>query len=119
MKKTLILGASTNPERYAYLAAQRLQNHGHPIVPVGIKKGVVLGHAIINEKIVQEGIDTITLYIAPTHQIEWYGYILETKPKRIIFNPGTENLELQQLATENGIETLDACTLVMLSIGQY
>jgi hypothetical protein len=119
MKKTLILGASTNPERYSYIAAHRLTENHHEIVPVGIKKGELVGKQIINNKTIQEGIDTITLYLSPENQIEWYDYILKTKPKRIIFNPGTENDELIAKAKNNGIEPIEACTLVMLSVGNY
>jgi predicted CoA-binding protein len=119
MKKTLILGASTNPERYSYIAAHRLTEKQHDIVPVGIKKGEVAGKQIINNKTIQEGIDTITLYLSPENQVEWYDYILKTKPKRIIFNPGTENDDLIAKAKNNGIEPIEACTLVMLSVGNY
>ena len=119
MKKTLILGASTNPARYAFLAAERLQGKNHEIVLVGIKNGEVFGKKIINNKEIQKDIDTITLYIGPQNQPEWYNYILQTQPKRIIFNPGTENPELLKLAHNQGIETLFACTLVMLSTGEY
>ncbi len=118
-KKTLILGASTNPNRYAYRAAYSLKQEGHDIVPVGIKKGEVAGEAILNSKDLQSGVDTITLYVGPRNQAEWYDYILGTFPDRIIFNPGTENPELEQLARERGISTVRACTLVMLSVGNY
>lgn len=119
MKKTLILGATDNSERYAYKAALSLKNHGHEIIPVGIKKGFIGGKDIINTKELQSGIDTITMYVGPRNQKEWYDYILQTKPKRIVFNPGAENEELKLLAEKHGIETLEACTLVMLSIGNY
>jgi predicted CoA-binding protein len=119
-KKTLILGASTNPARYSFLAAQRLANAGHPIVPVGIKKGVVAGEEILKPPAYIEAIDTITLYLNPKRQEEYYDYIIEKiKPKRIIFNPGTENHKLSQMAREQGIETLNACTLVMLASDTY
>lgn len=118
-KKTLILGASTNPDRYAYLAAQRLTQHGHPIVNVGIKSGEVAGVPIEPAEKLHSDIDTITLYIGAKNQPAYYDYILNTHPKRIIFNPGTENPELEAKAKEKGIETLEACTLVMLSTGQY
>jgi uncharacterized protein len=120
-KKTVIIGASTNPARYAFLAAEMLAKYGHEIVPVGIKKGEVQGKDILplQEKPRIENVDTVTLYIGPRHQPEWYDYILSLKPKRIIFNPGTENDELQQQATQKGIEPLEACTLVMLRTGQY
>ena len=118
-KKTLILGASTNPARYAYLAAQRLYESGHEFVLLGVKKGEVLGQAILNGKPELTGIDTVTLYIGAAKQPEWYAYLLSLKPKRIIFNPGTENPELMRLALENNIQPLHACTLVLLATGQY
>ncbi|UEG53757.1 CoA-binding protein [Mucilaginibacter daejeonensis] len=118
-KKTLILGATPDPSRYAYLAANRLVRTGHPIVNVGIKKGEVAGVAIEKAETVHDDIDTITLYVGPQNQPPLYDYILATNPKRIIFNPGTENPELRRMARERGIETLSACTLVMLSTGEY
>lgn len=119
MKKTLILGASNNPERYSYLAAHKLHAHGHPIVNVGIKLGEVAGVPIELPETIHTDIDTITLYLGPQNQPPYYDYILHSKPKRIIFNPGTENPELESLAEEQGIETTEACTLVLLSTGQY
>ncbi len=119
MKKTLILGATDNPSRYANLAANRLVAYGHPIVNIGIKKGAAAGVEIERAGEVYKDIDTFTLYVGPQHQPEYYDYIINSKPKRIIFNPGTENAELEELAEENGIEVLHACTLVMLSTGQY
>lgn len=123
-KKTLILGATPNPTRYAYLAAERLTNKNHEIVPVGIKKGEVFGQEIEyksenQDLTIHTDIDTITLYVGVQNQPEWYNYILQTKPKRIIFNPGTENLELMKKAKENGIEVEVACTLVLLGSNQY
>ena len=120
-KKTVIVGATTNPERYAYLAAHRLTEHGHPIVPLGIKKGEVAGHQILDlrKKPRIEGVDTITLYIGPRHQAEWMDYLISLKPRRIIFNPGTENEEFEKKAREAGIKTEKACTLVLLSTGQF
>jgi predicted CoA-binding protein len=120
-KKTVIIGATTNPSRYAYFAADRLTNAGHEIVPVGIKKGEVFGEEIldIRESPKIKDVDTITLYLGARHQPEYYDYLLSLNPKRIIFNPGTENLELVKLANEKGIETENACTLVMLGSGVY
>jgi predicted CoA-binding protein len=118
-KKTLILGATPNPARYAYLAANRLKSHGHSIVNVGLKTGEVAGVAIEKPEEIHHDIDTVTLYVGPQNQPPLYDYILATKPKRIIFNPGTENTELQKLADAEGIETQYACTLVLLSIGEY
>jgi predicted CoA-binding protein len=116
-KKTLVLGAS--PDRYANLAANRLVMSGHSIINVGIKTGEVAGVPIEKPEMIHNDIDTITLYVGPQHQEALYDYILETNPKRIIFNPGTENSALRRMAEEKGIETEYACTLVLLSIGQY
>ncbi|UOQ51784.1 CoA-binding protein [Hymenobacter cellulosivorans] len=119
MKKTLVLGASDNPARYSYRAVHQLQRHGHEVVPVGIRKGQVAGLDIHTDRPTGEDIDTVTLYVGPQNQPAWYDYILDLKPKRIIFNPGTENEELERMAQERGIRTEEACTLVMLSIGNY
>ena len=121
MKKTVIIGATTNPGRYAYIAAQMLKSYQHEIVPVGLKEGKVFGHEILDilEKPPVEGVDTVTLYIGPHRQPEYYQYILNMKPKRIIFNPGTENPEFEKMAEAQGVEALQACTLVMLRTGQY
>lgn len=118
-KKTLVLGASENPSRYSYLAINKLRQKGHPVVAIGRKEGRVADVALIRDKISIQDIDTVTLYLNEQHQQEYYDYILSLKPKRIIFNPGAENPRLEQLAEENGIKTMEACTLVMLSTGQY
>jgi len=118
-KKTLVLGATPDPSRYAYLAANRLVKSGHSIVNVGIKTGEVAGVPIEKPETVHDDIDTITLYVGPQNQPPLYDYIINTHPKRIIFNPGTENTELRKMAEEKGIETEYACTLVLLSVGQY
>ena len=120
-KKTVIIGATTNPSRYAYLAAGMLTEYNYPIVPVGIKQGEVYGEKILpiyNRPIIQD-VDTVILYIGPQHQPEHYDYILSLKPKRVIFNPGTENDEFEKLLEASGVEALQACTLVMLRSGQY
>jgi predicted CoA-binding protein len=121
MKKTVIIGASTNPSRYAFLAADRLTRHGHEIVPLGIRPGEVFGQPIldIRKKPALSGVDTVTLYIGPHRQPEWYDYILGLKPARIIFNPGTENYEFEKLAEAAGVEAVEGCTLVMLQSGQF
>jgi uncharacterized protein len=118
-KKTVIIGASENPERYAYMAAHRLVKYGHTIVNLGKKQGNVAGEPIFTDKPIVEEVDTVTLYINPMHQKEWYDYILALRPQRIIFNPNTENPELEQLAKKQGIETVEGCTLVMLGSGQF
>ncbi len=121
MKKTVIIGAANNPSRYAYMAGQMLTQYGHEIVPIGIRRGEMLGKEIldIREKPEIQDVDTVTLYINPTRQEEWRDYILSLKPKRIIFNPGTENEDFEMQAEGKGTEALEACTLVMLRTGQY
>ncbi|OCX51285.1 CoA-binding protein [Mucilaginibacter sp. PPCGB 2223] len=118
-KKTLVLGATPDESRYANLASNRLAGRGHTIVNVGIKNGEVAGVPIEKPETIHHDIDTVTLYVGPQNQPALYDYIFKTHPKRIIFNPGTENLELERMANERGIETLEACTLVLLSTGQY
>lgn len=121
MKKTVIIGATTNPSRYAWLAARMLNEYQHEIVPVGIKEGEVFGKEILDifEKPAVDHVDTVTLYIGPQKQPAYYDYILGMKPKRIIFNPGTENEEFIKKAEEQGIEAVEGCTLVMLRSGQF
>jgi predicted CoA-binding protein len=120
MKKTLILGANNSPEKYAYKAAHMLVRYGHEIVPVGLRSGEVAGQTILTGQPVVEGVDTVTLYISPKHQTtDVYSYIIKMKPKRVIFNPGTENYEFMDLLEERGIEPLEACTLVLLASQQY
>lgn len=119
MKKTLVIGATPDPSRYAYLAANKLVRYGHEIVNVGIKRGEVAGVPIEKPEAVHDDIDTITMYVGTRNQEPLYDYILDTKPKRIIFNPGTENPELESMARQRGIETVEGCTLVMLSTGEF
>ena len=118
-KKTLVLGASDNPSRYSFLALHRLKSHGHPVVAIGKKLGLVADVPIEKEKKDFDNVDTVTLYLNPMHQKQYYDYIISLKPKRIIFNPGAENDELSDLALKNGIKPMEACTLVLLSTGQY
>lgn len=119
MWKTLIIGASANPDRYAYRAAQRLKSNGHPIVLLGIKEGIVAGEKIQTKKLPFEDIHTITLYINPKRQPDYYDYIISLKPKRVIFNPGTENEHFEALLSKHSIDFSEACTLVLLATGQY
>ena len=119
MKNTLIIGATPNPTRYAFKAAQMLKAKGHSIINVGVKTGAVAGVEIEKPGKVHDDVHTITLYIGPHLQSEYYDYILKTNPKRVIFNPGTENEELENLLEENAIEPVEACTLVLLATGQY
>ena len=120
-KKTVIVGATPNPSRYAYLAAHMLADYGHPIIPLSIKRGTVAGVDLLDlrQKPALEDIDTVTLYIGPRHQPEWYDYLLSIRPRRYIFKPGTENPELYRLIRAQGMEVVQACTLVMLRSGTY
>jgi predicted CoA-binding protein len=115
---TLVLGASTNPSRYSYKAIRLLRSYKHKVVAVGLSGGEV-DDVVIMKDFPKEPFDTLTMYLSPAHQHEYYQRIIEAKPRRIIFNPGAENEELKQLAEQNGIATEDACTLVLLNTGQY
>ena len=118
-KKTLVIGASENPSRYSYLAMNKLKAYGHPVEAIGKRKGSVNEIEIVTGTPPLKDIDTVTLYVNPTNQQPYYDYILSLNPKRIIFNPGTENPEFEALAEEKGIPTIEACTLVMLSTNQF
>ena len=119
MKKTLVIGASSNPSRYSFLAAQMLKSNGHPILLIGRKSGFAVGEEIHLEKIKWNDVDTVTLYINPLHQPDYYDYIISLNPKRVIFNPGTENSQFKHILISKNIVPIEACTLVLLSIGQY
>ncbi|MFN3996221.1 CoA-binding protein [Algoriphagus sp.] len=120
-KKTLLVGASPNPSRYAFVAAKMLAERNFDFIPIGIKKGEVFGKEIIDlrTKPQLQGIHTITLYIGPSHQGEWMDYLIALNPKRIIFNPGAENPDFYRKAKSAGIEVVHACNLVMLSTDQF
>jgi predicted CoA-binding protein len=118
-KLTVVLGASPNPNRYSYMAVNRLTAKGHPVVAIGKRDAQINDIPITKDHPVPEEVDTVTLYMNPQLQRDYYDYILQLQPKRIIFNPGTENDELADLASSKGIEPVEACTLVMLSTGQY
>jgi predicted CoA-binding protein len=117
--KTLVLGASVHPSRYSFLAIRSLLKHGHEVVAVGRETGKVGEVQIVNDFPKNDKIDTITMYLNARNQKEYQDKIIALKPRRIIFNPGAENEELERLAQQNGIETDNACTLVMLSSGHY
>jgi len=117
--KTLVMGGSLNPERYSFLAVNRLREHGIATVAYGPKSGKIADVTIDTELIQYDEIDTVTLYLNPKRQVEFYAYILSLKPRRVIFNPGTENDEFASLLKNNQIIVEVACTLVLLSIGQF
>ncbi len=117
--KTLVLGASEKRERYSNKAIHALRSKGIDTVAIGNKEGQVLDVKINKGQEAFEGIETVTLYLSAKNQVQYYDYILGLKPNRIIFNPGAENEELVLKAKQASIETMNACTLVMLATGQY
>jgi predicted CoA-binding protein len=116
---TLVLGASENPSRYAHMAVERLQEKGHHILAVGLKTGMIGETPIVTSIPTDIKIDTVTLYVGPKHQTDIIPQIIALHPRRVIFNPGTENADFIQQAQRAGIETEIACTLVLLSTGNY
>ncbi len=119
MKKTVVIGASTNPERYAFKATQMLLQYGHEVVLFGLRAGQVAGNGIQTNLVHIDGVDTVTLYVSEKNQSAYIPFILALNPKRVIFNPGTESIYFQELCEKNGIEAAEACTLVLLSTNQY
>lgn len=119
MKKTLVIGASENPERYSNKAIHSLLHHGHEVVAIGLKPGAVEVVRFDAEKKAYKDVDTVTLYVGPKNQPEYYDYIIGLKPRRVIFNPGTENPEFIEKLKAAGIHPEVACSLVLLSTGQF
>ena len=118
-KKTLVLGASPNPQRYSNKAVKRLLSYGHEVIAIGKRKSEIEGLTVITGKPMIKGIHTITLYLGPGNQEEYLDYLISLKPRRIIFNPGTYNQELENMAAEHGIEVVEDCTLVMLDMEEF
>jgi predicted CoA-binding protein len=118
-KKTLVIGASEHRHRYSNLATNNLLGKGHEVVAIGKQKGEIKGVPIDTEKKPYENIDTVTVYLNPANQMPYYEYIVSLNPKRVIFNPGAENGEFEEMLEEKGIKAQEACTLVLLSTGQY
>lgn len=120
-KPTVVLGASPNHDRYSYKAVEFLKNEKHPVFPVGIKNGEILGSKINSgfDDLSNKKIHTVTLYLNEQNQKQWYEKIIGLNPQRVIFNPGTENPEFEDILNKNHIETIEACTLVMLRTGQF
>ena len=119
MKKTLVLGASPNPDRYGFEATAMLHEYKHPVTPFGLKAGEIEGLQIVKVLPTDKDFDTVTLYLGPDNQKSYYDYVIGLHPKRVVFNPGTENPEFEKMLTEKGIEPVEACTLVLLRTGQY
>lgn len=118
-KKTLVFGASLKPNRYSNYAIQRLVANNYETVAFGIKKGEIEGVEIDTELVAYKQIHTVTLYLAAKNQKAYYEYIVSLNPKRVIFNPGTENPEFYNILQEHNIPFEAACTLVLLATNQY
>ncbi len=118
-KKTLVLGASTNPERFSYMAVRKLKYGSIPVVAVGLREGEISGVRIEKPFPVFDDIHTVTIYIGPKNLVSYYDYILRLRPRRVIFNPGTESPEFAQILSSAGIEVVHACTLIMISNNLY
>ena len=119
MKKTVVVGASPNPDRYSYKAIQALVEGGHPTVALGLKEGVVSGIRIATKPEFISDIDTVSLYVGPQNQLNWQEAIINMRPRRVIFNPGTENPSFEEILKNEGIEVERACTLVLLATHQF
>jgi predicted CoA-binding protein len=118
-KSTLVIGASLNEERYSNQAIKMLRDYKHEVFGFGKRGGEVADVLINTDRVYINNLNTVTLYLNPEHQKDVYDYIISLHPRRIIFNPGTENPELVKLANAHGIQTIEACTLVLLKTNQY
>jgi len=118
-KNTLVIGASLKESRYSNLCVRTLVSGHFPVTAIGLREGS------IDETPVQSGypelnnIHTVSLYLGPENQVSWYDYILKLNPERVVFNPGTENEEFQDVLTNAGIEVIEGCTIVMVKSGTY
>jgi len=119
MKKTLVIGASLKNERYSNMAIKLLRKYNFDVVAIGLRQGIVSDVEIQKDKIVFDDIHTVTIYLNQQRQAEFYNYIFSLNPKRVIFNPGTENQEFVDLLNEKNIEIVEHCTLVMLNSGMF
>jgi predicted CoA-binding protein len=118
-KKTLVIGASLKPQRYSNIAIHKLVTYNHEVVAFGLREGEVAGVAIDKNLMPYKDIHTVTLYLNPERQKPFYDYIVSLHPERVIFNPGTENSEFQNVLKQHQIIFEEACTLVLLSTNQY
>ena len=119
MKKTVVIGASPNEARYSNMAVRKLAKYGHEAIPLGIRTGEIIGKEIITDRPTLTDIDTVTMYVGPQNQENWIDYIYSLNPKRIIFNPGTENSDFINDARKKGIDVLTTCTLILLDSGGF
>jgi uncharacterized protein len=118
-KTTLVIGASFKPNRFSNIAVRNLVLHRYPVIAVGLREGIIHGVSIRKPFPVLKNVHTVTLYIGSKNQSEYYDYILNIHPKRVIFNPGTENVKFEETLRMHGIEVVTGCTLIMLSDGTY
>jgi predicted CoA-binding protein len=118
-EKVLVIGASPNPSRYSFIATEMLTEYGHEVYPYGIRKGTIGNLPIKLNWPENKQIDTVTMYVGPPLQEQYFENIIKLKPKRVIFNPGTENEQFYALLKENGIAYEEACTLVLLRTRQF
>ena len=118
-KKTVVIGASPDPTRFSYKAVKKLSEYGHPVVAIGIREGEIEGIKIINDKPNLQEVHTVTMYLSESNQNDYFDYIINLKPRRVIFNPGSENDEFAKKLQQKGIEVDENCTLVMLSTENY
>jgi len=116
---TMVIGASLKPWRYSHKAVVALNRHGHRVIAIGLREGFIEDIPVVKELPLDADVDTVTMYIGAPRQSEYADYLVSIKPRRVIFNPGAENSELAEKLAENGVEVLEACTLVMLATGQY
>ncbi len=116
---TLVIGASENPMRYSNIATKRLKSFNHEVIALGLRQGFIDDVPIITDRSLVKDIDTVTLYVGPQHQLDYIEFIVALAPRRVIFNPGTENSSFYKILRDNNIEPIEACTLVMLSTGEY
>lgn len=119
IKKTLVLGGSSNPTRYSYLAISKLREHNHPVLAIGKRPAQVADVAIVQEMKTVPELDTVTIYLNKENQKNYYDFVVTQHPRRVIFNPGAENPEFEKILANQGIQVLEACTLVLLGTGQY
>ena len=118
-QNVLVIGASLKLDRYSNKAVRMLIDYKHNVYARGNKSGFIESVEVLTQNLDIHALDTITLYLNPMNQKSFYDYIIQLKPKRVIFNPGTENPDLQELLTKNGILFEEACTLVLLRTNQF
>ena len=118
-KRTLVIGASLKAHRYSNVVIKRLVEKGHEVKALGLRIGDISGLEIDIGTPDYKDIDTVSLYLNPNRQKEYYDYIISLHPKRVIFNPGTENMEFIELLRQHNIEAEIACNLVLLAMNQY